>query len=126
MRENVVTVLEVVADELGDQPAIVQGEPRVPAGSWTTRADRLATLLAECGLGRGDRVAIAAYNGPEYVESLLAAIEAARRACRHQLPLPGRGAGRCPRRRRRVRPGDGCSLTAEVARACAELPRLRA
>jgi acyl-CoA synthetase (AMP-forming)/AMP-acid ligase II len=126
MRENVATVLEVVADELGDQPAVVQGETTRTWRELDDRAARLATLLAECGVGRGDRVAIALYNGPEYVESLLAAMKL------RAVPVNVNYRYRAQELAGVLGDADAsvlvmdASLTAEVARAWAELPRLRA
>ena len=75
MRENFATVLETVADEMGEHPAIRHGEQ---SRSWLdldTRAARLAGHLAGRGVGAGQRVAIALYNGIEYVETLLAILK---------------------------------------------------
>ena len=69
------TLLETVADVAGDQPAVLHaGHGRSWAG-LDERAARLAGYLAAHGVGRGGRVAIALRNGPEYVETVFAAMK---------------------------------------------------
>ncbi|WP_199433282.1 AMP-binding protein [Qaidamihabitans albus] len=72
MDDNLATLLEVVADEAAERVAIVHGSTRRSWRELDTRASRLAGRFAEDGLGRGDRIAIALFNGPEYVETVLA------------------------------------------------------
>jgi fatty-acyl-CoA synthase len=67
--------METVADVLADWPAIVhRGRVRTWA-DLDERACRLASYLAANGIGHGSRVAIAQYNGIEYVECILAALK---------------------------------------------------
>src|SRR3954469_5614893 len=55
-----------------DRPALVfAGEQRTHA-QVHERAARLATVLADGGVGHGDRVALLLHNGFEFVESMLA------------------------------------------------------
>ena len=75
MNENFATVLETVADEAGDRVAIIHGDTRRTWAELDERASRLAGFLSGRGVGHGDRVAIAMYNGPEYVEVLLATMK---------------------------------------------------
>ncbi|BCB76652.1 acyl-CoA synthetase [Phytohabitans flavus] len=75
MNENFATVLETVADQVGQRPAVIHGDQRRTWADLDERAARLAGHLAERGIGTGDRVAIALYNGFEYVESLLAVLK---------------------------------------------------
>jgi acyl-CoA synthetase (AMP-forming)/AMP-acid ligase II len=75
MRENLATLLEAVGDALGDRPAIMWGTVTRGWRELDERAARLARQLADAGIGRGDRIAIALYNGPEYVESVFAAMK---------------------------------------------------
>src|SRR5262245_15076733 len=75
MRENLATLLEVIGDVAGDRPAVIQGSTRRSWRELDQRAARLARQLADTGVKRGDRVAIALYNGPEYVETILAVMK---------------------------------------------------
>jgi fatty-acyl-CoA synthase len=76
VRENFATVLETVADVMGDRTAVVHGGRSVTYAELDLRAARLAGYLAERGTGPGTRVAIGLYNGIEYVESVLAVLKA--------------------------------------------------
>jgi acyl-CoA synthetase (AMP-forming)/AMP-acid ligase II len=75
MLDNLATLLEVVGDVAGERPAVIQGETSRSWRELDERASRLARRLADAGLGPGDRVAIALYNGPEYVETILAVMK---------------------------------------------------
>jgi acyl-CoA synthetase (AMP-forming)/AMP-acid ligase II len=52
--------------------SLVFGEDVRTHAGLHERAARLATVLEEDGVGRGDRVALLLHNGFEFVESLLA------------------------------------------------------
>ncbi|MFV8053054.1 acyl-CoA synthetase [Mycobacterium sp. 48b] len=84
MQFTVPAVAEAVAAALGDRPLIVQGDRRFTYRQIVDRSNRLAAYLHSRGLGarteRGelaghevgqDLLGIYAYNGPEFVESLL-------------------------------------------------------
>jgi 3-oxocholest-4-en-26-oate---CoA ligase len=86
---TVPTVAEAVAAAVGDRPLIVQGDRRYTYRQIVDRSNRLAAYLHSRGLGaqteRGelaghevgqDLLGIYAYNGPEFVESLLGAFRA--------------------------------------------------
>jgi acyl-CoA synthetase (AMP-forming)/AMP-acid ligase II len=75
MLENLASLLEEVGDIAGERPVVIQGDVRRSWRELDERADRLAGRLAAGGLGPGDRVAIALYNGPEYVETILAVMK---------------------------------------------------
>ncbi|MGK5114844.1 MULTISPECIES: AMP-binding protein [unclassified Geodermatophilus] len=72
MEENLATILETVADAMGDAVAVVQGER---TRTWTDldeRAARLAAALAARGVTAGSRVGIGLWSSPEYVEAVYA------------------------------------------------------
>lgn len=73
---NFAEVWEAVAEAAGDRTALVHdGRPR----SWSEfdgRADGLAAALLDAGVEHQDVVALALYNGPEYLEAALAAFKA--------------------------------------------------
>lgn len=75
MDTNLATLLEVVADEAGDRPVVVHGDTRRGWRELDERASRLASWLADHGVGQGDRVAIALFNGPEYLETVFALLK---------------------------------------------------
>lgn len=89
MQFTVPAVADAVAAALGDRPLIVQGDRRYTYRQIVDRSNRLAAYLHSRGLGaqteRGelaghevgqDLLGIYAYNGPEFVESLLGAFRA--------------------------------------------------
>jgi 3-oxocholest-4-en-26-oate---CoA ligase len=77
--ENPATLLEAVADALSaldpDRAALVHGDRAVPWAAFDDHAARLAGFLAAAGVGPGDRVGIALYNSPEYLESVFAVLK---------------------------------------------------
>ncbi len=75
MRENFATVLEAVADVRAERVAVTQGERSRTWRQLDERASRLAAFLADAGIGAEDRVAIALYNGIEYLESVFAVLK---------------------------------------------------
>jgi 3-oxocholest-4-en-26-oate---CoA ligase len=75
VRENFATVLETVADVRAERTAVTQGDRSLTWGELDQRASRLAAFLAARGIGRESRVAIALYNGPEYLESVFAVLK---------------------------------------------------
>ncbi|HTZ30401.1 MAG TPA: AMP-binding protein [Streptosporangiaceae bacterium] len=75
MRENFATVLETVADVRADRTAVTHGNRSVTWRQLDDRASRLAAFLAGRGVGADARVAIALYNGIEYLESVFAILK---------------------------------------------------
>jgi fatty-acyl-CoA synthase len=75
VRENFATVLETVADGRADFTAVTHGNRSRTWRQLDDRASRLAAFLAGRGVGTEDRVAIALYNGIEYLESVFAVLK---------------------------------------------------
>jgi 3-oxocholest-4-en-26-oate---CoA ligase len=75
VRESFATVLETVADVRADRTAITHGDRNQTWGQLDDRASRLAAYLASQGVGTEDRVAVALYNGIEYIESVFAILK---------------------------------------------------
>ena len=75
MQENFATILETVAEQRADRTAVTRGAVSLTWQQLEERAARLAAFLASRGIGADDRVAIALYNGPEYLETLFAALK---------------------------------------------------
>jgi fatty-acyl-CoA synthase len=57
----------------GDREAVVDGRRRLSYRTLNGRVNQLARALLSMGLKPGDRIAILAYNGLEYVETIFAA-----------------------------------------------------
>ena len=73
METNFADMFEAVADLVPDRTAIViVGGPRRTFGELEARVNRMAHHLADAGVQPGDHVGIYAYNGVEWVETLLA------------------------------------------------------
>jgi fatty-acyl-CoA synthase len=68
-------VLETVADVRADREAVAHGDRSLTWRQLDERAARLAAFLAGRGVGAEDRVAIALYNSPEYLESVFAVLK---------------------------------------------------
>jgi 3-oxocholest-4-en-26-oate---CoA ligase len=75
VKESFATVLETVADVRADRIAVTHGDRSRTWRQLDERASRLATVLSSRGVGRESRVAIALYNGIEYLESVLAVLK---------------------------------------------------
>ncbi len=75
MHENFATILETVAEQRADRIVITRGAVSLTWQQLEERAARLAGFLASRGVGTDDRVAIALYNGPGYVETVFAALK---------------------------------------------------
>jgi len=69
---NLGAVLEVVAREIPQSPAIIQGRRVVRWAELDRRANAVAAYLAGRGLERQGKVAQYLHNAPEYLESIIA------------------------------------------------------
>jgi acyl-CoA synthetase (AMP-forming)/AMP-acid ligase II len=69
---NLADVLEIVAREVPNSPAIIQGQRVVSFADLDSRAGALAGFLTARGLTRQAKVAQYLRNCPEYLESILA------------------------------------------------------
>jgi acyl-CoA synthetase (AMP-forming)/AMP-acid ligase II len=70
---NFADVWEAVSDRVRERPAVVVGDRRLTYGELEDRANRLAHVLQDLGVGPGDAVACHLTNSTEYLETLLAA-----------------------------------------------------
>jgi len=75
VRENFATVLETVADVRAERTVVTHGHRSLTWGQLDERASRLAAFLTGRGVGAETRVAIAAYNGIEYLASVFAVLK---------------------------------------------------
>lgn len=72
---NLADLFELVADAVPDRLALVAGDVRLTFAELDARADRVAAVLAEAGVGPGDRVSILSPNRAEWLETQLAAFK---------------------------------------------------
>ena len=77
-RLNCATVLldEAVTEGHGDRPAILTDAGTITYRELLARANRIANVLAECGVVAGNRVLLRGYNGPELYAAWLAVMKA--------------------------------------------------
>src|SRR6478672_7226662 len=75
MAFNIADLFEHVADRVPDRPALIIGDERLTFGELDRRATQVAHRFASLGLGPGDHVGIYGYNGPPWVEAMLAAFK---------------------------------------------------
>ncbi len=73
MQHNLADLYESLADAFPDRLALVCGDTRLTFGELDVRANRLANHWRAHGLGEGSHIGLYLYNGPEYVEAMLAA-----------------------------------------------------
>jgi len=74
---NIADVLEVVAEQVPNSAAAIQGDRVLTWAQLDTRANAIANFLIESGLPRQANVAQYLRNSPEYVESLYACLKGA-------------------------------------------------
>ena len=67
---NFAEVWEVVAEQIPDAPAQVQGDQRFTWADFDRRANGIGRTLLEAGVKEDDKVALYLYNGPEYLETM--------------------------------------------------------
>ncbi len=75
MTMNMADMWEAVADQLGDEPALIHGEQVQSYREFDTCAARLAAGLAAHGVGVGTKVAMFVYNCNEYLDTCFAAMK---------------------------------------------------
>ncbi len=73
---NFADIWEVVAQQLPDAQAQVQGDRRYTWAEFDRRANGVAQALLDAGVEEQDKVAQYLYNGPEYLESMFATFKA--------------------------------------------------
>ena len=69
---NFADLFEAIVDLHPDRTALVVGDTRRTFAEIEDRSNRLAHHLRGAGIGAGDHVGIYAYNGPEWVEGMMA------------------------------------------------------
>lgn len=78
---NLATAWEVLADNHGDRLAVQNADVARSWAEFEHRAARLAAALDADGIGAGDNVACALYNGNEYPEAQFAAFKVEAAPC---------------------------------------------
>ena len=74
---NFADAYEAIAPRVPDRPCLVHGERSVSWAELDRRATSLAADFVAAGLGRQAKVACYLHNGPEYLETMVAAFKAA-------------------------------------------------
>jgi acyl-CoA synthetase (AMP-forming)/AMP-acid ligase II len=69
MEMHFATVWEAIADEIGDEPALVHGSVRRTWREFDDRAARIAAALVASGMQPNSKVALFMYNGNEFLEA---------------------------------------------------------
>jgi fatty-acyl-CoA synthase len=72
---NFADVYDAIAAAVPDRPCLVQGDRVVTWGEMDARAGALAADLTAAGLGTQSKLALYLYNGPEYLEGVVAAFK---------------------------------------------------
>jgi acyl-CoA synthetase (AMP-forming)/AMP-acid ligase II len=70
---NLADLTEAAIDRVPERIALITAQRTLTYAQLEDRANRLAHVLADRGIGRGDHVGCYMYNGTEYVETMLAA-----------------------------------------------------
>jgi acyl-CoA synthetase (AMP-forming)/AMP-acid ligase II len=78
---NLASVWEQIVDNQPEAFALVNGETSRSWAEFDERAARLAGALNTAGIGAGDNVACALFNGNEYVEAVFAAFKVRAAPC---------------------------------------------
>src|SRR5439155_7786540 len=74
--KNFASLWEIVAEQVPDAPAQIQGDTVQTWREFDRRSNALAADLVEAGLEKQSKVAAYLYNGPEYLETYFAAMKA--------------------------------------------------
>jgi acyl-CoA synthetase (AMP-forming)/AMP-acid ligase II len=69
---QIADLFEALAAAIPERTALVAGATRLTFAQLDERADRVAAVLRARGVGKGAHVGLHLYNGPEYVETMLA------------------------------------------------------
>ncbi|MEI2696830.1 MAG: acyl-CoA synthetase [Microthrixaceae bacterium] len=75
MELNLADLFESVVDTVPDRTAVLSGDRRLTYASLDERANRLAQVLSQAGVGADDFVGIQLPNGSEYLEVMIAAFK---------------------------------------------------
>ena len=72
---NLADLFEIVADTVPGKTAVVAPHRRLTYGELEDRANRLAHVLRDVGVGAGDHIGLLLYNDTAYLEAMLAAFK---------------------------------------------------
>jgi acyl-CoA synthetase (AMP-forming)/AMP-acid ligase II len=72
---NIADLFESLVEEVPSAEALVAGDRRLTFAELNERANRLASFMKRRGVRAGDHVGLHLFNGPEYVEAMLAAFK---------------------------------------------------
>lgn len=72
---NIADLFESLVEAIPHNEALVTGDRRLTFAELDGRANRLASFMKRRGVRAGDHVGLHLFNGPEYVEAMLAAFK---------------------------------------------------
>lgn len=72
MEFNVADIVERVANNVPDREAVICGQYRATYKHFDQKSNQFSRYLLSQGLGKGDHIAIYAYNSIEWIEAMLA------------------------------------------------------
>lgn len=72
---NIADLFESLVDAIPERTALVSADRRLSYRELDVRANRLANFLKSRGIGPGSHVGLHLFNGPEFVEGMLAAFK---------------------------------------------------
>jgi acyl-CoA synthetase (AMP-forming)/AMP-acid ligase II len=72
---NIADLFESLVEAIPNDEALVAGDRRLTFAELDGRANRLASFMKRRGVRAGDHVGLHLFNGPEYVEAMLAAFK---------------------------------------------------
>jgi acyl-CoA synthetase (AMP-forming)/AMP-acid ligase II len=75
MAYNIADLFEHVVDRVPDRLGLIVGDDHISYGDLDRRANQVAHRFASLGVGPGDHIGIYGYNGPPWVEAMLAAFK---------------------------------------------------
>ena len=70
------SVLDQAAERWGERTAVIHKDRKISFSELAERVDRLATALADMGVGKGDKVALFLPNSPEFIIGFFGALRA--------------------------------------------------
>jgi 3-oxocholest-4-en-26-oate---CoA ligase len=73
---NFATIWEIIAGNIPDAPALMQGDRTITWSEFDVRSEGLAQFLIRTGSEHEDKVALYLYNCPEYLEACFASFKA--------------------------------------------------
>ena len=75
MEFNLADIFEDIAAKIPESPVLACGDQRISYAQLNARANRLASHWLKKGLKPGDHIGLMLYNGPAFIEAMIAAFK---------------------------------------------------